>query len=448
MSAESRHAVMPIRRWLALALVTVFVVPVSVTVLFAILWVGEEPHNPREDAIELLQQDADRWSEPDWQAAIATRVASDNVDFVLFQGDSELFRTASDPISEDPGEGGTRVVEKVVIADTSPQQTALVYADEQLGPPEEVPVELLPIVGLGTLGLTLAGIAVFFGRTILRPLAATSEAARSVARGELDITLPNSRVREVAEVNTAFEAMGAGLRESLRQQAALEEERRFFIGAIAHDLRTPLFSLRGYLDGLREGVADTEEKRQHYLNVAQEKANALEYLIAELFEFTRLEYLEQTPDRESLDLGALLVQVVEGVKPLAANKPVSLKVDAPEDDCVIQGDPRLLTRVVENLLDNAIRHTPPNGKIEVSSRQDSKSVTFCVADTGPGIPESDMPQIFSPLFRGEVSRNRRTGGAGLGLTIARRIVRAHGGELIVSNRPTGGAEFIATLPRS
>src|SRR5680860_4136 len=93
MSAESRHAVMPIRRWLALALVTVFVVPVSVTVLFAILWVGEEPHNPREDAIELLQQDADRWSEPDWQAAIATRVASDNVDFVLFQGDSAVSYT-------------------------------------------------------------------------------------------------------------------------------------------------------------------------------------------------------------------------------------------------------------------------------------------------------------------------------------------------------------------
>lgn len=217
------------------------------------------------------------------------------------------------------------------------------------------------------------------------------------------------------------------------------------IGAVVHDLRTPLFSLRGYLAGLESGVADTPEKQRHYFTVAQEKADALERLISDLFDYTRLEYLEETPVRERLELDELLETLVDGMSPQAVAKGVTMHVDvAPE--CPVAGDRHLLTRAIENLLDNALRHTPSGGTVVTTCLRSGDHVVFSVRDTGPGIPEADLPHLFAPLFRGETSRNRRTGGAGLGLTIARRIIRAHGGELEAANAPEGGAVFNGRLP--
>ena len=148
------------------------------------------------------------------------------------------------------------------------------------------------------LGFTVFYVSRQIGRYVIRPLEAMSQAARQIAGGGLDFELPISRVREVAEVRAAFEAMGEGLRASIGRQAALEEERRFFVGAIAHDLRTPLFTLRGYLEGLERGLATSPEKVAHYIAVCRQKADQLERLVADLFAYTRAEYLEQTVQRE------------------------------------------------------------------------------------------------------------------------------------------------------
>nr|MBA2362664.1 hypothetical protein [Chloroflexia bacterium] len=109
------------------------------------------------------------------------------------------------------------------------------------------------------------------------------------------------------------------------------------------------------------------------------------------------------------------------------------------------GDAHLLTRAVENLLDNALRHTPAGGEIRLGWRREARRAVFSVADTGPGIAPKDVPHLFTALYRGESSRNRRTGGAGLGLTIAQRILTAHGGDLTAENQPTGGARFTGSI---
>lgn len=446
MSAQLRRNTLPIRRWLALALATIFLVPACVTIAFAVAWVRDQPHNPRTDAIQYLREDTARWDDPGWQATATADLTEDNVAFILVEGGQEIYRSSAEPLIGSDGQNGPRVVERVVVSDTEPQQVAYVYANEQTGPPDEVPIELLPIVGLIALALTLGGIAWFLRRTVLQPLAATSAAARQVAAGDLDVDLPTSRVREVAEVNMAFGSMSEGLRESLQHQAELEQERRFFIGAIVHDLRTPLFSLRGYLEGLEKGLADTPEKRDRYIAVAQEKAAALERLISDLFDYTRLEYLEQAPNREALDLSVLLRRLVDGALPQAEAKGVALTLDASSGQCMVDGDSHLLTRAVENLLDNALRYTPEDGSVRVGCRPERGRALFSVSDTGPGIPEYDLPHLFAPLYRSETSRNRRTGGAGLGLTIARRILLAHGGDLTAGNRAEGGAVFTGSLP--
>ena len=265
--------------------------------------------------------------------------------------------------------------------------------------------------------------------------------------------LPPSRAREVAAVGAALEGMSSALRDSLERQSALEdqrqqveEERKLFIGAIVHDLLTPLFMLRGYLKGLESGVAATPEKRAHYVAACRARIDALERLIADLFDYTRLEYLEQEPQSVPLELGDLLRESVEGVQPLAEARGIALSLDGPEEPCLLAGDGQLLARVVGNLLDNALRHTPAGGQISVCWWHEDTALVFAVADSGPGIAAHDLPHLFTPLYRGETSRNRQTGGAGLGLTIARRIMQAHGGELAAANGARGGALFTATLP--
>jgi signal transduction histidine kinase len=280
----------------------------------------------------------------------------------------------------------------------------------------------------------------------VKPLAATSAAAGEVAGGNLDISLPRSRVREVRELNAAFEGMAVELKESLEHEAKLEEERKQFISAIVHDLRTPLFALRGSFEAIETGVADTLEKQTYYFQLARERADTLDRMITDLFEFTRLEYLEQEPVRAPLEFGPLVERVAETLHPRAAAQGSTILLDVRPDLCEISADVHLLTRAIDNLIDNAIRYSGPNSTIWIEVLSAPGTIVFSVADDGPGIADEDLPHLFTPLFRGESSRNRKTGGAGLGLTIARNIFTAHGGTLTVRNRTPNGAMFIGSLP--
>jgi signal transduction histidine kinase len=293
----------------------------------------------------------------------------------------------------------------------------------------------------------LASIFFFMFRMIVRPLAALEKASRQMTVGEWKpVALPGSRVREMAAVTTTFSTMSISLRDALQRQAELEEERRFFISAIAHDLRTPLFSLRGYLQGLVQGIAATPERTSHYLAICQQKSDELERLVADLFAYVRIDALEQVPQNAPLDLCDLANQVADGVRYLTEEKHITLEI-CDRGSAQLLGDRHLLTRAIENLLDNAVRHTPENGHIWLDWQAESDFWRITVRDSGPGIDPAILPHIFEPLYRGEASRNRQTGGAGLGLTIARRIIRAHNGDLVATNSPDGGACFTFTLPR-
>lgn len=367
------------------------------------------------------------------------------MDVILLLDGEELYRTRADPL-DGPGTT-TREVREIPVPNTDPPRHAYIFTNQSTGPPEELREAFVPVAVLTALILTLAAIAWFLRRSIVLPLTAISNAARRVAEGELDISLPTSRVREVEQLSRAFQSMRDELRASLQQQAAMEEDRRLFISAIAHDLRTPLFSLRGSLEGLTKGIATTPEKRDRYIDVARNKADSLERLISDLFAFTRLEYMHEVPRRAALDLDGFLPQMVEGIRPRAEAREIRLQLDASPTPVTVEADSDMLSRAIENLLDNALRHTPDQGIVRVGWRESGSSVEISVADTGPGIAEQDLPYLFDPLYRSESSRNRRTGGAGLGLTIAGRIVKAHGGTLVAGNGPSGGAVFTATLPK-
>jgi signal transduction histidine kinase len=440
MTAPVRRRTFALRTWLALALGTVFVVPTIAILAFYFHVVGIAPPEYGA-ATALLRDGVSQWHDPAWQAAARDELVANGVAVLLMEDGREFYRSTTQPLplNDAEGEGPEHTL---TIIDGARERSAYLYLNNQ----PWATFRLVPVVALATLLATIAGIAWFLGRTVTNSLAALSRAARQVAAGDLEIALPASRVREVSEVSTAFEAMSVELGASLHQQAALEQERRLFIGAVVHDLRTPLFALRGYLEGFSQGLADTPAKQARYIAGAQEKAAALDRLVSDLFSYTRLEYLDQAPNQEPLDLTHLLHRLVDGLQAQAATKHVTLIMAEANGRCPIVGDSHLLTRAVENLLDNAIRYTPAGGEVQVRCHPTGGHMTFTIADTGPGIAPDDLPHLFSPLYRGETSRNRRTGGAGLGLTVARRILRAHGGDLTATNRPPHGAVFTGVLP--
>ncbi|MDQ3513082.1 MAG: HAMP domain-containing protein, partial [Chloroflexota bacterium] len=240
---------LPIRRSLVLFLIAMFVIPIIVSAVTGIIVTATHSravwYSTGERALERLRADVAQWSDPAWQADARADLAADGIAFVLSDGDRELFRSTADPaMPTDPG--AVRVSDRMVLPGPDGDRIARVYADEAQWYPAFEIRWVIPVTGLVAILATVLGGGWFMGRTVVRPLAAASAAVRQAATGDLDLALPSSRVREVADLTAALQSMSDELRASLHHQAELEQERRLFISAIAHDLRTPLFSLRGY----------------------------------------------------------------------------------------------------------------------------------------------------------------------------------------------------------
>jgi signal transduction histidine kinase len=293
--------------------------------------------------------------------------------------------------------------------------------------------------GLAALGAALVVVVVLLRRWVLQPLARLAADAERIAGGELDVEPLPTRAREVAQVGDALHGMARGLSDALRTSTAAEHERRFMVTAIAHDLRTPLFTLRGSLEALERGVGDGR-----YLDRAQAKAAHLDRLVSDLFTFSRLEYARDAIASDEVDVAALARRAAEDAEPIAAARGCALRVHGVESALFVRGDADALLRVLTNLLDNAIRHC--HRRVVLAAHRENGAVRLEVADDGPGFAPEDLDRVFEPLFRSDRARPGRTGGTGLGLAIARRLARAHGGDIAAANDPGGGARATLTLP--
>jgi signal transduction histidine kinase len=312
----------------------------------------------------------------------------------------------------------------------------------QLWVPRESPATRWAIAlgaGLAALGAVLVAVVLLLRRWVLQPLARLAADTERIAGGELDIEPPPTPAREIAQVGAALQGMAGGLRAALLSSAAAERERRLMVTAIAHDLRTPLFTLRGSLEALERGIGDAR-----YLERAQTKAEHLDRLVSDLFTFSRLEYAREAIGFEEVDVAALAKRAAEDIEPLAAARGCAVDVRDAGGALVARGDPDALMRVLTNLLDNAVRHG--RGRVVLGAGRANGSIRVEVADDGPGFAPADLPHVFEPLFRSDRARGAATGGTGLGLAIARRLARAHGGDVEAANLPDGGALATVTLP--
>jgi signal transduction histidine kinase len=425
-----------VRQWM---LVGLLIFAVAASAVFHLISLVDDalrrsaPASPQAQAevLKTVEQAAGSpgWTDPTWQASIEPLLARQQLGIVLRDGSGRSVFTGGST-------GGPRIPLRTVDLVENGTRTGTIELFGRGGFDW-----LAPIGAVLAVLLAVAFVRWQMGRYLVRPLEAMAVAANNIARGDLDVELPNTTVREVDDVKAAFETMAAGLRESLTRQSQLEEQRRFFIGAVAHDLRTPLFALRGYLTGLEKGLAGSPEKAASYAAVCRQKADQLEGLVEDLFAYTRTEYLQQALRREPIDVGQLLQRAADGMRARADDRGVVFHLERSRGGCLASGDEGLLERAVENLLDNALRYTDAGGRIDIGCAAEGGRATFTIADTGPGIAAPDLPHLFEAFYRGEASRNRQTGGAGLGLSIAKRVLQAHGGDLVAANREPTGAVF-------
>ena len=287
-------------------------------------------------------------------------------------------------------------------------------------------------------------------RRTLAPLQSLGAAARRLGRGDLSQRAETTGPTEIRELAHSFNVMAEGLEEAERQ-------RRNLTADVAHELRTPLSNIQGYLEAIKDGLVDPTPET---IDTIHEQALHLSRLVEDLRLLAQVEAGALQLNLSPVKVDELLQSSVEAVRPRADAKGVNLSLDVDASLPTLNLDATRISQVIGNLLENAITHTPEGGRVTVSARvlrqaQDERGgvevderevVEVTVADTGPGIAPEELSRIFDRFYRADPSRDRSTGGAGLGLTIARRLVEAHGGAVEAQSELGRGSSFILRLP--
>lgn len=288
------------------------------------------------------------------------------------------------------------------------------------------------VVGATTAG----GLSYWMTQRVVKPLIRMEEITKKFAAGQLEERVPPSEIPEVDQLSASFNRMAATLE-------GVEQRRRELVSDLSHELRTPLTVLRGYLEGLADGTIDPSP--DIYLRLSRETTR-MQRLVNDLQELSKMEAGYLPIDARSLDLQPLLAAIVQRFSDqlLAENSPLML-LDYPPDTPMVLADPFRVEQILVNLIGNALRYTP-SGSVTVQVRSEPDRVWVAVVDTGQGMAEEDLPHVFERFWRADRSRDRNSGGTGIGLAICRRLVELQGGTIEVRSELNKGSTFRFSLP--
>lgn len=302
---------------------------------------------------------------------------------------------------------------------------------------------IILLIFAGGIAMTLG---YFLSSTVTERILILKDAAEKLANGNLNARVPVNGRDELSTLAVTFNQMAEQLQAADQKQRELETLRRDLVAWASHDLQTPLASMRAILEALSDGIVDEPEMVKRYLNTAQRDVMSLSALMDDLFQMSQLDAGGFPLNRALSSLNDLVSDTLESFSELAYRESIRLDGKVETDVDPVLMDTQAIGRVLNNLISNALRHTPIGGDIHVHAWRTNKGVEVTVSDTGEGIQTQDIPHIFERFYRGEKSRNRGKGGAGLGLAIAHGIVRAHGGEIRVESRVGKGTRFTFSIP--
>lgn len=283
-------------------------------------------------------------------------------------------------------------------------------------------------------------------RAIVRPLMAMEQAAGALAAGDYTIRVSINSSDEVGRLGHAFNALATDLATFMAEIEKAEKLRRDFVANVSHELRTPLTILRGYTAALLDGTVTSPDQSSKYLNIMQEETVRLERLVKDLLDLSRLQSETAPWQTEPVPLPIIAENVIHMVEPSAKKKNISLHFTSDENTSEILGNADRLIQLLLILLDNALKHTPMEGRVTVTITQEQNRIILKVADTGIGIAQEDLPYIWDRFYKADKSHTRSESGAGLGLAIAKQIIERHGALVSVVSARQCGSTFTITFP--
>jgi signal transduction histidine kinase len=294
-----------------------------------------------------------------------------------------------------------------------------------------------PLLRAGLVALVLSVLmAWLLARSVARPLRRVAGTANALAQGDLAQRAPVSGPKEVRDVAQAFNHMAD-------EVTTVQQSQRDLIANVSHELKTPLTSIQGFSQAILDGTASDPASVERAATIISDEAERMRRMVTALLDLARFDAGQVKIARGPVDLSSLVKRCAERLTPQAEAAGNALVLSVP-DGFVVTGDPDWLTQVFVNLIDNAICHTH-DGRVEVTAEYEGESVRVTVTDTGEGIPPEDLSRIFERFYRADKSRRRQTG-AGLGLSIAREVVRLHGGNIVAESLVGLGSRFTVQLP--
>ena len=275
-------------------------------------------------------------------------------------------------------------------------------------------------------------------RAISQPLRQINEAASIIAGGDLDKRIPVRGKDEVAQLATQFNRMA----ESLQDQ---ERVRHSFIANLSHDMRSPLTSMRGFVMAIKDGIV-TPEEQPYYLGIILDESERLIKLSNDILDIHRIQYAGLVLEKTAFDINDLIRKTILGFSRHALDKRLMITSHFAHPEDMVEADEAKIRRSLYNLIDNAVKFTPEGGEITVETTATKEKVTISIRDNGRGMTEDEKKHIFERFYKGDPSRGEDKAGSGLGLSITKAFIRAHGESLTVESSPESGSVFTFTLP--
>ncbi|MDP5273704.1 sensor histidine kinase [Chengkuizengella axinellae] len=299
-----------------------------------------------------------------------------------------------------------------------------------------------------TIGASLLSFIIHFivMHPVQKSLRLIREQAKRISEGDFQGEVPNIGPKEFKALAVQFNEMNEKLDESFRKITQTESSRRELVANVSHDLRTPLASIQSYVEALQDDVIQDKNKKNEYLNTIQMETKRLGNLIEDLFHLSRLDAGADHFEPEPSYIDPIIIETLQGFAIQIEEKGLDVSVNIPDNSPKLSMMPNKIIRVLQNLIGNAIRHSPKGSTLELSIKNiDGQKVLVSVKDEGEGLPTEEKERIFERFYRTDKSRNRYSGGSGLGLAIAKGIIDLHGGEIGVDSEEGKGSRFWFTL---
>ncbi len=290
-------------------------------------------------------------------------------------------------------------------------------------------IEYLVLLTVLIMAVTTVFFLKSFSRLFLKPLDKLNEAMNKVAEGNLDFSIRTTDEDDLSQLCNNFDDMRARLKESSEEKIRYDNENRELISNISHDLKTPITSIKGYVEGIMDGVADTPDKMDRYIKTIYNKTNEMDSLINELTLYSRIDTNRIPYNFHRINVGDFFNDCVEEIGLDLESKNITLSYNNEVDaDTRIIADPEQLRRVISNIIGNSVKYMgKPSGNISISISDHNDSVQIDIEDNGRGIAAKDLPYIFDRFYRTDTSRNSAQGGSGIGLSVVKKIIEDHGG---------------------